>query len=593
MGADWLTLAYNSITIMYNTMYVIDGDIYLEGDTTTRKLVPPSVIEDNEVDGSNNPINSPIHTSELVATWPHSTSNPREMFSEITNINGNNCIIQFGTKNGSKDTFRILTQVGKPDGAVGRKVSYVTKSSIYSLLGPTASGRYDCPECDGYYYPSTSSSKYSMSLPAFSSRQVVDDKVYAYHYHMYSHSATASHSTYGVDAITIVGLNIYDGSASEIERKVYHNDRVPNGNPPRPPFYTLTPHVVYNDGPMLRWYDTTGQYEDIALQDSKFSAQFEPFELFGNWYVIAKVTTGTNTTDIKLCKIEYPNIITSVCKVPNLFVDKKIYVYNNNVYIMTWTGSYTRIYKLGYKFNLPNETPQYPPSWGINPVEIPEYPQDCEYKDNCPYVYDDSDVSFTECPAQEGECDNIIIPSNKYLYKKGGVLYSEQNGKLSSIPSNNINDTVFLKYGNDTFNSDLITPGIEVLYYKVDKKDVTPNIQYDAVLNGDTVIMDWDLQSEQGTCFNVIGDVYSDDNVRFLISNNKGTTWKTFDGMNVVNCNLDDISTRGITFDMFTNLNNNQLSLFKGGTNILRLAIYIEQHSINGKTNIDHIRLRY
>ena len=187
-----------------------------------------------------------------------------------------------------------------------------------------------------------------------------------------------------------------------------------------------------------------------------------------------------------------------------------------------------------------------------------------------------------------------VTYSDAYLYECDGKYYTEnENGELIETTTQELNADLFLNEGVGYINSDFIKPNIKVLYFKVENKDEVPQITYSGVYEGTTITMDWDLQSEQGKTFNVLGDIYSDDNVRFLISNNKGQTWLTFDGYEVVNCNIDDIKDSGMTYDVFTSLNPNQLKSFKGDTNTLRLAIYIEQYSVNGKTNIDHIRLRY
>lgn len=187
-----------------------------------------------------------------------------------------------------------------------------------------------------------------------------------------------------------------------------------------------------------------------------------------------------------------------------------------------------------------------------------------------------------------------VTYSDSYLYELDGVYYTEtENGELVETTTQELNEDLFLNEGVSYINSDLIKPNTKVLYFKVENKNEVPQLKYSGVYEGTTIVMDWDLQSEQGKTFNVLGDIYSDDNVRFLLSNDNGQTWKTFDGYEVVNCNIDNIKSNGMTYDIFTSLNASQLESFKGGTNSLRIAIYIEQYSVNGKTNIDHIRLRY
>ena len=187
-----------------------------------------------------------------------------------------------------------------------------------------------------------------------------------------------------------------------------------------------------------------------------------------------------------------------------------------------------------------------------------------------------------------------VTYSNSYLYELDGVYYTEtENGELVETTMQELNEDLFLTEGVSYINSDLIKPNTKVLYFKAKNKNEVPQLKYSGVYEGTTIIMDWDLQSEQGKTFNVLGDIYSDDNVRFLLSNNNGQTWKTFDGYEVVNCDIDNIKSNGMTYDIFTSLNASQLESFKGGTNSLRIVIYIEQYSVNGKTNIDHIRLRY
>ena len=187
-----------------------------------------------------------------------------------------------------------------------------------------------------------------------------------------------------------------------------------------------------------------------------------------------------------------------------------------------------------------------------------------------------------------------ITYSDAYLYEYEGKYYTEnENGELIETTTQELTDDLFAIEGVSYINSDLIKPNTKVLYFKVENKNEVPQLKYSGVYEGTTIIMDWDLQSEQGKTFNVLGDIYSDDNVRFLLSNDNGQTWKTFDGYEVVNCDIDNIKSNGMTYDIFTSLNASQLESFKGGTNSLRIAIYIEQYSVNGKTNIDHIRLRY
>ena len=187
-----------------------------------------------------------------------------------------------------------------------------------------------------------------------------------------------------------------------------------------------------------------------------------------------------------------------------------------------------------------------------------------------------------------------VYYTDSYLYEYEGKYYTEnENGELVETTTQELNDNLFLNEGVSYINSDLIKPNMKVLYFKVENKNEVPQLKYSGVYEGTTIVMDWDLQSEQGKTFNVLGDIYSDDNVRFLLSNDNGQTWKTFDGYEVVNCDIDNIKSNGMTYDIFTSLNASQLESFKGGTNSLRIAIYIEQYSVNGKTNIDHIRLRY
>lgn len=187
-----------------------------------------------------------------------------------------------------------------------------------------------------------------------------------------------------------------------------------------------------------------------------------------------------------------------------------------------------------------------------------------------------------------------VTYSDSYLYELDGVYYTEtENGELVETTTQELNEDLFLNEGVSYINSDLIKPNTKVLYFKVENKNEVPQLKYSGVYEGTTIVMDWDLQSEQGKTFNVLGDIYSDDNVRFLLSNDNGQTWKTFDGYEVVSCDINNIKGNGMTYDVFTSLNASQLQSFKGGTNSLRIAIYIEQYSVNGKTNIDHIRLRY
>lgn len=187
-----------------------------------------------------------------------------------------------------------------------------------------------------------------------------------------------------------------------------------------------------------------------------------------------------------------------------------------------------------------------------------------------------------------------VYYTDSYLYEYEGKYYTEnENGELVETTTQELNEDLFLNEGVNYINSDLIKPNTKVLYFKVENKNEVPQLKYSGVYEGTTIVMDWDLQSEQGKTFNVLGDIYSDDNVRFLLSNDNGQTWKTFDGYEVVNCDIDNIKSNGMTYDIFTSLNASQLESFKGGTNSLRIAIYIEQYSVNGKTNIDHIRLRY
>lgn len=187
-----------------------------------------------------------------------------------------------------------------------------------------------------------------------------------------------------------------------------------------------------------------------------------------------------------------------------------------------------------------------------------------------------------------------VYYTDSYLYEYEGKYYTEnENGELVETTTQELNEDLFLNEGVSYINSDLIKPNTKVLYYKVENKDVVPQLKYSGVYEGATITMEWDLQSEQGKTFNVLGDVYSDDNVRFLLSNNKGQSWLTFNGYEVVSCDINNIKDNGMTYDVFTSLIPSQLQSFKGGTNSLRIAIYIEQYSVNGKTNIDHIRLRY
>lgn len=228
-------------------------------------------------------------------------------------------------------------------------------------------------------------------------------------------------------------------------------------------------------------------------------------------------------------------------------------------------------------------------------MRLPDAPNDLSYSSNNPMCSHNNDEFYvlkyqyfyrlTKPP---------VTYSDSYLYELDGVYYTEtENGELVETTTQELNEDLFLNEGVSYINSDFIKPNMKVLYFKVENKDEVPQITYSGVYDGTTITMDWDLQSEQGKTFNVLGDIYSDDNVRFLISNNQGQTWLTFDGYEVVNCNIDDIKDNGMTYDVFTSLNASQLKLFSGNTNLLRIAIYIEQYSVDRKTNIDHIRLRY
>lgn len=210
-----------------------------------------------------------------------------------------------------------------------------------------------------------------------------------------------------------------------------------------------------------------------------------------------------------------------------------------------------------------------------------------------PSIDIDDNISFPPCD-NGGNPDIPPLLFDAYLYEYEGKYYTEsEKGELIETTTHELTDDLFLNEGVYSINSDLIEPNMKVLYYKVENKDVVPQVKYSGVYEGATITMDWDLQSEQGKTFNVLGDVYSDDNVRFLLSNNKGQSWLTFNGYEVVSCDINNIKDNGMTYDVFTSLIPSQLQSFKGGTNSLRIAIYIEQYSVNGKTNIDHIRLRY
>ena len=228
-------------------------------------------------------------------------------------------------------------------------------------------------------------------------------------------------------------------------------------------------------------------------------------------------------------------------------------------------------------------------------MRLPDAPKVLESTYDYPLcVTDDSEVYVLRYKYFYRLTKPKVTYSDSYLYELDGVYYTEtENGELVETTTQELNEDLFLNEGVSYINSDLIKPNTKVLYFKVENKNEVPQLKYSGVYEGATIIMDWDLQSEQGKTFNVLGDIYSDDNVRFLLSNNNGQTWKTFDGYEVVNCDIDNIKSNGMTYDIFTSLNASQLESFKGGTNSLRIAIYIEQYSVNGKTNIDHIRLRY
>ena len=228
-------------------------------------------------------------------------------------------------------------------------------------------------------------------------------------------------------------------------------------------------------------------------------------------------------------------------------------------------------------------------------MRLPDAPKVLEYTYDFPLcVTDDSEVYVMKYNYFYRLTKPKVTYSDAYLYEYEGKYYTENdNGELIETTTQELTDDLFAIEGVYSINSDLIKPNMKVLYYKVENKDVVPQVKYSGVYEGATITMDWDLQSEQGKTFNVLGDVYSDDNVRFLLSNDKGQTWLTFDGYEVVSCDINNIKDNGMTYDVFTSLIPSQLQSFKGGTNSLRIAIYIEQYSVNGKTNIDHIRLRY
>lgn len=187
-----------------------------------------------------------------------------------------------------------------------------------------------------------------------------------------------------------------------------------------------------------------------------------------------------------------------------------------------------------------------------------------------------------------------IIATDKYLYKKADGYYTEDEaGNLKKLEVTQLNDLLFYEHGVNTFKESHLTNGTTLVYYKADAPAVAPKISYGGTYQGCIVKMDWDLQAEQGTAFNLMGDIRTNDNVRFLFSNDSGTTWKTYHAGSIKEVPLSEIATTGTTHEALQGLTKEQIKLLRGSTNKLRLAIYVEQYSVKQMLNIRHIRLRF
>lgn len=213
------------------------------------------------------------------------------------------------------------------------------------------------------------------------------------------------------------------------------------------------------------------------------------------------------------------------------------------------------------------------------------------------YRVDDGEEIVLEKSAQAQYSYDLplnIIATDKYLYKRNGIYYTEdENGKLKSLGSITPDDMTFYDYGLYSYSEEHLTNGTTLVYYRAEPNQEIPKIAYKGTYQGCVVTMDWDVQSEQIRQFQLNGDIYQDDALRFLMSNDQGKTWLTFEGAEIKEARLSEIKTTGTTHEVWANLTESQIASLKGTSGLLRLAIYIERASVRAETNLKHIRFRY
>lgn len=188
----------------------------------------------------------------------------------------------------------------------------------------------------------------------------------------------------------------------------------------------------------------------------------------------------------------------------------------------------------------------------------------------------------------------LITATDKYLYKRGGLYYTEnEKGELVALGTSTPDDMTFYDHGVSIFSEEHLTNGTTLVYYRAEPNTEIPKISYKGTYQGCVVTMDWDIQSDQVTKFQLDGDIHQEDVVKFLMSNDSGKTWLTYDGVQIKTASLSEIKTTGTPYDVWLTLTSGQIAELRGSSNLLRLAIYIEQASVNSPVTIRHIRFRY
>lgn len=192
---------------------------------------------------------------------------------------------------------------------------------------------------------------------------------------------------------------------------------------------------------------------------------------------------------------------------------------------------------------------------------------------------------------------NWIPPDSTtfFLYEIDGVLYNEVDGELVKLPDVELSEENMIKYGTNTFNKDLLTTAdhIKLHIYEQDPSIVEYNFNYTLIYKGQTIVQDYDFDATNVDKLTITATVNANDELKFLFSNDSGTTWYTLKDGAVTQSTLETIAADGLSHIQVNALTAKQLTDLLNGSTTLRLAIYMKQAKSSAALKLDHIRLSY